>query len=50
MAATKRTYTPIAFQFTKTEELRVLHFSFSSLALISLYGRFGMGLFECWIF
>ncbi|MBR8536959.1 hypothetical protein KDU71_15405 [Carboxylicivirga sediminis] len=27
-----------------------LHFTISSIALISLYGRFGMGLFECWIF
>ncbi|WP_439183541.1 hypothetical protein [Carboxylicivirga taeanensis] len=27
-----------------------LYLSVSSVALISLYGRFGMGLFECWIF
>ena len=27
----------------------VAHLHISSLALVSLYGRFGAGLFECWI-
>ncbi len=50
MTVTKLAYTPFIPQLAKVEESRILHFSFSSLALISLYGRFGMGLFECWIF